>query len=258
MMWTEALAPKPSPRKVLPGYGRQASFNRERDIPTMSDYSWITKPPIQVFDGENKQDCIDFSTRVLFLGNDIWRYSQGLTDADPDQSPLAKLTYLGDAKVSRAHQSDNLRAARTMVEKMKPKGSIATNDRKNILESGQVGAAYMVAGRPVALLVLGGDYIYDLLCHPGVEGAAGILVEWAVNHVVQSGREPILRLWPLGGPARAAYVPIGFDENDGWRLDARKSPQKWSQLNGAWTYTSATNPGSRYLSAEVKPIPPPQ
>ena len=32
-MATEALFPQPSPRKLLAGDGRQASFNRERDIP---------------------------------------------------------------------------------------------------------------------------------------------------------------------------------------------------------------------------------
>jgi hypothetical protein len=225
----------------------------------MSDYSWITEPPIQVFDGEYKTDCINFSSRVLSLGIDIWRYRQGLTDAaPPSKSPQAEQTYLELAKVSRAHQSDNLQAAKTMVEMMKPKGTIATNDRKDILGSGQVGAAYMVAGRPVALLVLRGDYICDLLCHPGAEGGAGIMVEWAVNHVVQSGREPTLQLWPLGGPARGAYVPIGFDESDGWTLDVRKSPQKWSQLKGAWIYSSSTNPGTRYLSAQDKPVAPPK
>lgn len=112
-----------------------------------------------------------------------------------------------------------------------------------VLARGRVGFAYLLLGRPVALLVLlkGGTYgwVCDLLVNPGVKGACAIMIEWAMNYRMQKeGKEPKLGLYPLTPEARAAYEQMGFQGKLDMFLDAQTA-EKWQQGDRRWFYVSS-------------------
>lgn len=200
-------------------------------------YRWTTDIPIQEFDGGDKDARKRFKDLTLQMGYDIHAYTEDLVNATEANKHIGP--------ISHAHQSGNIAGVKMMLKMFESsKYNKDLEKYTKVLCEGRVGFAYIILGRPVALLVLmkGGPYgwVCDLLASPAVKGAGVTMIEWAVNYRVQKERkEPSLGLYPVTDQAREAYDQMGFRGKSDMFLDAQTA-EKWKQIEGRWVYVSTS------------------
>jgi hypothetical protein len=216
------------------GYGKQ-------------DHRWVTDAPIETRNGEKAHHVAIFDFEAKMLAGDIEDFAEGLVDPAPASEEDVRSGKVGSAVNSL--RSDNIEGAKYMSEKLTTHG---------VLGPGRVGFVYVLAGRPLALMVMQcrtGD-IFDLLCHPGALGAGGIMIEFAVNYRCEVERvaNPILKLTPLRN-ARNSYREMGFEGVGSLRLDLTKPQEKWKLVGSVWHYVSSRSPNAAgYLSTDAKAL----
>ncbi len=199
----------------------RVDWNRVNEL----NLTWVTEPPIVVLQPEQVAERV----RALRKAMAGW---------DPVADPGA-LTAPGDVD-----QTDWQTPKRTMQGRWNARMG-ATAEMLMTMEIMEPSyedycVEYRVTGTPVGLMVLdlGGRpaRIDDLLTHPGSGECGGILLEHAVQMAQSRLGDPRIRLYPLNGDARQAYLKLGFvDEKDkNMLLDPPNSDGMWTNATGLW------------------------
>lgn len=207
----------------------------------MTDYTWITAPPIRKLDPtqttaaieQMKLNMADWGT-VTVPSDPARVYAPRAPNQSQEDYRAAQLTRRPPDVDANDWQSPR----RTVQERWNDRiGS--TNLMLKMKFTGHV-VGYFVDNVAVALMALiEGEpiYIADLVCHPGSENGGGIMIEYAVNLAAKTNSSPKVELYALDDEAGRAYQQIGFAYDSGNSGTMTLDPQtstKWASSGERW------------------------